>query len=142
LSTAAKVGSSLTLLSARKKATYSSWWIDSIVRWIRAVRPSIRGLPGRFLEEFPNPAVCEEKKEGVQLIILFAGGSQVFDGGSSNSSDQVSVLARKVFRKISEGKKKKVFKFPNPAGLSDQVSVLARKGNFRILLSVKKKMDG
>jgi hypothetical protein len=36
-------------------------------------------LPGRFLGEFPNPAVCEEKNGGVQLIILFVGGSQVFE---------------------------------------------------------------
>jgi hypothetical protein len=26
-------------------------------------------LPGRFLGKFPNPAVCEEKKEGAQLMV-------------------------------------------------------------------------
>jgi hypothetical protein len=69
---------------------------------VKRVRPSIRGLPGRFLGEFPNPAVCEEKKVDV--------------------SDQAFAVARKAeFPVVCEV----VF---NVFKVSDQVSVPAREG--------------
>jgi hypothetical protein len=131
---------------------------------VQLVRPSIRGLPGRFLGKFPNPAVCEEKKEGAQwwnsarkkiqdlrqtkfpyLPGRFLGKFPnpavceekkrrcSVDGESSKTQTEFPYSLRRVFNGISRtllsAKKKNVESSSRSMhhDSSDQVSVLARK---------------